>query len=58
VTHSKLDLLDHVWGENEACDQNVVQVYVSALRRKIDRPGQSSLIETVRGIGYRMADAY
>ncbi len=54
---SKQDLLDHVWGENDAADHNVVQVYISALRRKIDTPGQASLIETVRGVGYRLADA-
>jgi DNA-binding response OmpR family regulator len=57
VVLPKQDLLDHVWGDNDAADHNVVQVYVSALRRKIDAPGQPSLIETVRGIGYRMADA-
>jgi len=32
----------------------VVQVYVSSLRRKIDADGEPSLIETVRGVGYRM----
>jgi DNA-binding response OmpR family regulator len=57
VTLSKQDLLEHVWGENEAADHNVVQVYVSALRRKIGPPGDDSLIETVRGVGYRLADA-
>jgi DNA-binding response OmpR family regulator len=56
LTHTRWDLLEHVWGENEAADFNVVQVYVSALRRKIDQPGQASLIETVRGVGYRLAD--
>ena len=57
ATHSRWDLLEHVWGETEAADFNVVQVYVSALRRKIDRPATPSLIETVRGVGYRLADA-
>jgi DNA-binding response OmpR family regulator len=57
VTLSKQDLLEHVWGENDAADHNVVQVYVSALRRKIDPPDGASLVETVRGIGYRLADA-
>jgi DNA-binding response OmpR family regulator len=57
VTLSKQDLLEHVWGENDAADHNVVQVYVSALRRKIDPPDGASLIETVRGVGYRLADA-
>jgi DNA-binding response OmpR family regulator len=54
ATVSKQELLDHVWGENDAADHNVVQVYVSSLRRKVDGAGPGSLIETVRGIGYRM----
>jgi DNA-binding response OmpR family regulator len=56
ATVSKQELLDHVWGENDSADHNVVQVYVSSLRRKVDRDGSPSLIETVRGIGYRMRD--
>ena len=54
VTVTKQELLDHVWGDNDAADHNVVQVYVSSLRRKIDADGEPSLIETVRGVGYRM----
>ncbi len=54
TTVSKQELLDHVWGDNDAADFNVVQVYVSSLRRKVDRAGEPSLIETVRGVGYRM----
>ena len=57
LTHTKQELLDHVWGENEAGDINVVQVYISALRRKLDLPGEESVIETVRGVGYRLASA-
>jgi DNA-binding response OmpR family regulator len=56
ATVSKQELLDHVWGENDSADHNVVQVYVSSLRRKVDRDGSPSLIETVRGVGYRMRD--
>jgi two-component system OmpR family response regulator len=52
----KQELLDHVWGESDAADHNVVQVYISSLRRKIDTDGRHSLIETVRGVGYRMRD--
>jgi two-component system OmpR family response regulator len=51
---SKQELLDHVWGENDSADHNIVQVYVSSLRRKIGSEGPGSLIETVRGVGYRM----
>ena len=46
----KDELLDAVWGVDEARDPNLVEVYVSYLRRKIGR----ERIETVRGIGYRM----
>jgi DNA-binding response OmpR family regulator len=53
----KQELLDHIWGENDAADHNVVQVYISSLRRKIDVRGEDSLVETVRGVGYRMCDA-
>jgi len=53
---SKRELLEHVWGENEAADHNVVEVYISSLRRKIDAPGAASLIETIRAVGYRLRD--
>ncbi len=53
-TVTRQDLLDHVWGDNDAADYNVVQVYVSSLRRKLDTDEQPSLIETVRGVGYRL----
>ena len=47
-------LLDAVWGPNFFTGSNVVDVYVSYLRRKLDAPGQASVIETVRGAGYRV----
>ncbi|HHI71900.1 MAG TPA: winged helix family transcriptional regulator, partial [Rhodobacteraceae bacterium] len=34
---------------------NVVDVHISRLRKKIDKPGEQPLIQTVRGAGYRMA---
>ncbi len=46
---SKDELLGKVWGD--ADDANVVEVYVGYLRRKLGR----DRIETVRGIGYRIA---
>ena len=49
---SKTQLLTHVWGY-EAYDPNVVEVHVSALRRKLEEHGPR-LITTVRGVGYRM----
>jgi two-component system OmpR family response regulator len=56
TTVGKQELLDHVWGENDSADHNVVQVYVSSLRRKIGTDASGPLIETVWGVGYRMCD--
>ncbi|MEO1592194.1 MAG: response regulator transcription factor [Cyanobacteria bacterium J06632_22] len=47
---SREQLLDHVWGYDYAPGSNVVDVYVGYLRKKLG----SHLIETVRGMGYRM----
>jgi DNA-binding response OmpR family regulator len=55
TTLSKLQLLTQVWGY-DAYDPNVVEVHVSALRRKLEACGPR-LIHTVRGLGYRMAPA-
>jgi two-component system OmpR family response regulator len=51
-TMPKSEILHAVWGEDFNGDPNIIEVYVGYLRRKIDQPGQESLIQTVRGIGY------
>ena len=51
---SRQQILDAVWGIDFDAGSNVVDVYVSYLRRKLDRPGEPSVIETVRGAGYRV----
>jgi len=48
------DLLDHVWDANYDGLSNVVDVHMANLRRKLDGPGFSDAIETVRGVGYRI----
>jgi DNA-binding response OmpR family regulator len=51
---SKLEILDHAWDFAYDGDPSVIEVHISNLRRKIDRPfGTHSLI-TVRGAGYRL----
>lgn len=47
-------ILENVWGGTGFIDPNIVDQYVSYLRRKIDPAGEPSLIETVRGQGYRL----
>ena len=51
---SRQQILSGVWGYDFDPGSNVVDVYVRYLRhKKIDHPGESSLITTVRGSGYR-----
>jgi DNA-binding response OmpR family regulator len=50
---SRQQLLSAIWDYSFDPGSNVVDVYVRYLRRKIDRPGEPSLIATVRGAGYR-----
>jgi DNA-binding response OmpR family regulator len=45
-------LLDTVWGGSPEVYANVVDLYVSYLRKKLDRAGHASHIRTVRGVGY------
>jgi len=52
---SKMDILESVWDAHYDGDENVVEVYVGYLRRKIDQPFGRHAIETVRGAGYRLA---
>ncbi|MZQ85376.1 response regulator [Paenibacillus sp. 5J-6] len=47
-------LLDHVWGYDSLVETNVVDVYVRYLRNKLGNNGETSLIHTIRGIGYVM----
>jgi len=51
---SKSEILQSVWDANYEGDDNVVEVYVGYLRRKIDQPFDRHAIETVRGVGYRL----
>lgn len=48
---SKAQILDHVWSTSFDGGGNLVEVYISSLRRKIDR-GRAPMIHTVRGMGY------
>jgi len=50
---SKAQILDHVWNYDFGGDSNVVETYISYLRKKIDRTGEP-LIHTLRGFGYSL----
>ncbi len=51
---SRERILSNVWGLNMDPLTNVVDVYIGKLRKKIDDGRSESLIETVRGMGYRL----
>ena len=52
---SKAEILDHVWDFAFDGDVNIVEVYISYLRKKIDIPFERKALQTVRGVGYRVA---
>lgn len=49
---SRTQILDTVWGVNYDTNTNVVDVYISYLRNKIDTEGYTKLIKTIKGRGY------
>ena len=51
---SRERILSNVWGLNMDPLTNVVDVYIGKLRKKIDGDADNSMIETVRGLGYRL----
>lgn len=51
---SRSEILDSVWGIHYDSNTNVVDVYISYLRNKIDVDGSAKLIDTVKGRGYIM----
>ena len=54
VTRTMIE--QHVWNMDSSGNPNLVEVYISKLRTKLEKPGQESLIQTIRGAGYRIKD--
>lgn len=51
---SKAEILDNVWDPAYEGSDNIVEVYIGYLRKKIDTPFGVRSLETVRGLGYRL----
>ncbi len=49
-------LLSRVWEQEFGIETKVVDVYVGYLRKKLDAPGDVSLIQTIRGVGYALRE--
>ena len=55
-TASREQLMDLVWGSDFYGTDRVVDVYVGQVRRKIEAATGQTLIRTIRGIGYKLAE--
>ena len=51
---SRTELMDLAWDQQFEPATNIIDVHISRIRRKVNLPGRASLIETVRGAGYRL----
>lgn len=51
---SRTQIAEHVWSYAVFNQSNIVDVYIRNLRRKIDDPFEQKLIQTIRGVGYRI----
>ncbi len=55
-TLTRTQIGERIWGLDYAHDSKVIDVYIGYLRRKLDEGDQPSLIQTVRGVGFRLSD--
>ena len=53
---SKEQIITHVWNWDSDILPNNIEVYISYLRDKVDKPFSKKLIKTVRGVGYKISD--
>lgn len=49
-------ILNDVWGYDFCGDDNVLEIYIGYLRKKLESEGQSRIIQTVRGVGYALRE--
>ncbi len=49
-------ILNEVWGYDFGGDDNVLEIYIGYLRKKLEADGQPRLIHTVRGVGYALRE--
>lgn len=53
--YSRDQLLDRVWGRSTYIEERTVDVHIRRLRKALEDTGHASLIQTVRGVGYRFS---
>ncbi|MBU3742708.1 MAG: response regulator transcription factor [Candidatus Kapabacteria bacterium] len=53
---SRSMITQQVWKHSFDPESNIIDVYIKRLRTKLERPGQPPLIQSIRGVGYRLRD--
>ncbi len=53
--HSRVQLLDQVWGDHVFVEERTVDVHIRRLRKALEPTGHDHLVQTVRGSGYRLS---
>ena len=53
---SRSMIMQAVWKHNFDPESNIIDVYIKRIRQKIERPGKPQLIQSIRGVGYRMRE--
>lgn len=56
IVLTREQLIEYIWGYDAAVSDNALDALVKLLRKKIDVPNESSVIENIRGVGYKMSD--
>lgn len=50
-------IIEKIWDIHFDKDTSVIDVFINALRKKLDEPGEESFIQTIRGVGYRVNES-
>lgn len=53
---SRSTITQHVWKHNFDPDSNIIDVYIKRIRTKVDGENEKPMIQSVRGVGYRLRD--
>ena len=51
---SRSEIQARIWEDSFELSTNIIDVYINALRKKIDAGEREKMIQTVRGVGYRL----
>jgi DNA-binding response OmpR family regulator len=54
---SRAEIQARIWEDSFDLSTNIIDVYINALRKKVDAGGRDRLIQTVRGVGYRVRES-